>query len=124
MEYGCAVAGAKLLLVMGHTRCGAVNAAIDLAAQGADPVEATGCDHIGGITDFVQKAIEQETTITEDRTSANEAFSDRVTELNVRQTMKEIPEKSGTIRRLVEEGKVRIAGAVYDIRTGRVKFLD
>ena len=124
MEYGCAVAGAKLLLVMGHTRCGAVNAAIDLVAQGADPVEATGCDHIGGITDCVQKAIEQETTITEDRTSANETFSDRVTELNVRQTMKEIPEKSGTIRRLVEEGKVRIAGAVYDIRTGRVKFLD
>ncbi len=124
MEYGCAVAGAKLLLVMGHTRCGAVNATIDLAAKGADPVEATGCDNIHGITSCIQKAIEQETTITENRTSANEDFSDRVTELNVRQTMKEIPEKSGTIRRLVEEGKVLIAGAVYDVRSGRVKFLD
>ena len=124
MEYGCAVAGAKLLLVMGHTRCGAVNAAIDLADKGADPVEATGCDNIASITDSIRKAIEMETDTKDDRTSANETFSDRVTELNVRQTMKEIPEKSGTIRRLVEEGKIRIAGAVYDIRTGRVRFLD
>ncbi|MBL6766126.1 MAG: carbonic anhydrase, partial [Verrucomicrobiae bacterium] len=60
----------------------------------------------------------------EDRTSKNEAFSDRVTELNVRQTMKTIPENSGTIRRLVEEGKIRIAGAVYDVRTGLVRFLE
>lgn len=124
IEYGCAVAGAKLLLVMGHTRCGAVNATIDLAAKGVDPASATGCENIGSITSCICKAIDLETTIKEDRTSKNEAFSDRVTELNVRQTMKTIPENSGTIRRLVEEGKIRIAGAVYDVRTGLVRFLE
>ena len=124
IEYGCAVAGAKLLLVMGHTRCGAVNATIDLVAKGEDPAKATGCEHIGAITSCICTAIDLETTIKEDRTSKNEAFSDRVTELNVRQTMREIPEKSGTVKRLIDEGKVRIAGAVYDVRTGKVRFLE
>jgi carbonic anhydrase len=124
IEYGCAVAGARLLLIMGHTRCGAVNATIDLHAKQADPHEATGCENIESITSCICKAIDLETTITENRTSSNELFSDLVTELNVRQTMKEISEKSGTVRRLIEEKKIRIAGAVYDVRTGLVKFLD
>jgi len=124
IEYGCAVAGAKLLLVMGHTRCGAINSTIDLAAKGEDVVKATGCEHLGAITQCICQAIDLETSIKENRTSSNEAFSDRVTELNVRQTVKMIPEKSGTIRRLVEAGKLRIAGAIYDIRTGKVRFLD
>ena len=124
IEYGCAVAGAKLLLVMGHTRCGAVNATIDLLAKGENPEKATGCDHISAITNSISSAIDLETTTKENRTSANEEFSDLVTELNVRRTIESIPEKSGTIRRLAEEGKIHIVGAVYDVRTGKVRFLD
>ena len=124
LEYGCAVAGAKVLLVMGHTRCGAVNATIDLAANKQDPKEATGCEHIGAITQVINQAIDSETTITEDRNSKNEAFSDRVTELNVRLTMKSIPQKSEAIAKLVREGKVIISGAIYDVKTGKVKFLE
>ncbi len=124
IEYGCAVAGAKVLLVMGHTRCGAVNATIDLLAKGEDAEKATGCEHISSITNCISQAIEMETETKEDRTSTNEEFSDRVTELNVRRTMKSIPEKSGTIRRLVEEENIKIVGAVYDIRSGKVRFLD
>ena len=124
LEYGCAVAGAKVLLVMGHTRCGAVNATIDLVSKQADPAEATGCEHIGAITSHITEAIESETTITQDRTSANESFCDRVTELNVRQTMEEIPKKSRAIRKLIDEGKLLISGAVYDVKTGKVAFLE
>ena len=124
IEYGCAVAGAKVVLVMGHTRCGAVNATIDLLAEGKNAAEETGCENISAITNCICKAIELETDTKENRTSKNEEFADLVTELNVRQTMKAIPEKSGTMRRLVEEGKIRIEGAVYDIRTGKVRFLD
>lgn len=124
LEYGCAVAGAKVLLVMGHTRCGAVNATIDLVSKQANPAEATGCEHIGAITSHITEAIESETTITQDRTSANESFCDRVTELNVRQTMEEIPQKSRAIQKLIDEGKLLISGAVYDVKTGKVAFLE
>ena len=90
IEYGCAVAGAKVLLVMGHTRCGAVNATIDFIAQGTDAKTATQCDHIGSITNTISTAVLEETTTTENRTSANEAFSNHVTELNVLQTIRKI----------------------------------
>ena len=124
IEYGCAVAGAKLLLVMGHTRCGAVNASIDFVSQGSDPKEATGCDYLTEITSVIERSIAKETSTTEDRTSANEAFSNRVIELNVRETMRDIVERSHAMRRLVDEGRVKVVGAVYDVSTGQVRFLD
>jgi carbonic anhydrase/SulP family sulfate permease len=124
IEYGCAVAGAKVLLVMGHTRCGAVNATIDLIAQETDAKTATKCDHIGSITNTISTAVLEETSTEKDRTSANEAFSDRVTELNVLQTIQNIRQQSTALCRLIDDEKLIIADAVYDVRTGEVHFLD
>ena len=109
---------------MGHTRCGAVNASIDFVSQGSDPKEATGCDYLTEITSVIERSIAKETSTTEDRTSANEAFSNRVIELNVRETMRDIVERSHAMRRLVDEGRVKVVGAVYDVSTGQVRFLD
>lgn len=124
IEYGCAVAGAKALVVMGHTRCGAVNASIDFVAQSADPKKATGCEHIGSITDHIARVIQTEKTFRENRVSSNEAFSLRITELNVRQTIRETLSRSRALRGLVEAGKVIAVGAIYDVRSGKVNFLE
>ncbi len=124
LEYGCAVAGAKVLLIMGHNRCGPINTTIDLVNKNTDPVEATGCKHISTFATQITEVIKSETTITKDRTSENEDFTNRVTELNVRRTMAEIPQKSDAIRKLVDEGQLIIAGAIYDVKTGQVSFLE
>jgi len=124
IEYGCAVAGAKALVVMGHTRCGAVNASIDFAAQGTTALEATGCQHIDSITEPIGQVIATETSFTENRTSKNDAFSLRITEMNVLHTIREIQEKSSAIKALVDKGDLVVVGAVYDVRTGEVHFLD
>lgn len=121
MEYGCGVAGAKVVIVIGHTRCGAVNATIDLT--GKDAVGETGLGNIASVTDPIGRAVAQETSESADRSSKNEDFSIRVTELNVLQTIKDIREQSGVIDKLAEGDDFKIVGAVYDVRNGEVRFL-
>ena len=121
MEYGCGVAGSKVVIVIGHTRCGAVNATIDL--MGKDAKEATGLDNIASITGPISRAVDQETSESDDRSSKNEDFAIRVTELNVLQTIKDIRAKSPVIDKLASGDDFEIVGAVYDVRNGEVKFL-
>jgi len=121
MEYGCGVAGAKVVIVIGHTRCGAVNATIDL--MGKDAASETGLGNIASVTGPIGRAVEQETSETDDRSSKNEDFSIRVTELNVLQTIKDIREKSSVIDKLAGGDDFEIVGAVYDVRNGEVRFL-
>lgn len=124
IEYGCAVVGAKLVLVLGHTRCGAVTAAVDFAARGVDALAETGCEHVAAITDDIAESIAAETDTSADRTAGNEAFVDRVAALNVRRTAEQICARSSTLRRLADEGEILLAGAIYDVKSGRVEFLD
>lgn len=124
MEYGCAVAGAKLILVMGHTRCGAVTAAVELACTHNDAELATGCQHLQPIVQDIQQSIEAATC---DRVrSANpeekNAMVDRVARRNVEREMARIVEESDTIRRLVEADRVAVVGALYDVNTGEIEF--
>jgi carbonic anhydrase/SulP family sulfate permease len=123
-EYGCAVAGAKLLLVLGHTRCGAVMSSIDLAHQGKSALEATGCEHLDSVTSEITQVISADTTSEGERTSANTAFVDSITEANVRRNMHQLMEKSSRIRGLVEDGSLLLVGAVYNVKTGAVTFLE
>ncbi|PZF71988.1 carbonic anhydrase family protein [Taibaiella soli] len=114
LEYATAVAGSKLILVLGHTNCGAIKGA---------------CDHVkmGNLTSLIERilpAVAQETTFTENRNSKNAPFVDAVAELNVKNGVKEILEKSEVIRNLVEQEKVSIAAAVYNVSTGKVNFLE
>ena len=123
-EYGCAVAGAKLLLVLGHTRSGAVMSSIDLAHQGKSALEATGCEHLDSVTSEITQVISADTTSEGERTSANTAFVDSITEANVRRNMHQLMEKSSRIRGLVEDGSLLLVGAVYNVKTGAVTFLE
>ena len=110
MEYACKVSGSKMVMVMGHTKCGAVNS----ACHGVK---------LGNITNMLAKinpAIEKVKEKFDDITT-KEAMS-LVGEENVLNSMKEIREKSPILRELEQSGRIKIIGGMYDIETGKVEF--
>ena len=125
LEFACGVAGAKLLMVLGHTSCGAVKASVELKVAGKTAVEATGCDHLDELVGIIQGSIDP-ARVKEFSSLSDEqkkAFVDEVARKNVLNTMSYIREKSRILDRLIREEKVMIVGAVYDVHTGRVNFL-
>jgi carbonic anhydrase len=116
MEFACAVAGSKLLVVLGHTRCGAVKGA---------------CDHVemGNLTDLLAKlqpAVYQERTITDPalRNAKNGVFVENVAKINVRRSVRAIVERSFLLEQLIEQERIGIVGGMHDLATGQVEFYD
>lgn len=126
IEYACAVAGAKLILVMGHTRCGAVTAAVRLTESGAEPEEATGCQHIGHIVRDIEESVDLERLkgLGGLPKADQEALIDEVARRHVAWVVRTLPVQSRTVGDLVRDGKIAIVGAVYDVTTGDMEFLD
>lgn len=124
MEYSTAVAGAKLILVMGHTSCGAVNAAVKLAHASDDYEQATGCQNLAPIVDQIKKSIDFDVWQANQALPAAEMkrFGDEVAKANVLRVLHDILEQSRTIKRLVEQRKVALIGAMYDVSTGQIEF--
>ena len=124
IEYGCAVAGAKLIVVMGHTRCGAVTAAVDLKFSGKGVKEATGCDHLEVIVDEIQKSVDilDASRFTSADDPAKRKIVDEVARRNVAQAVQHIMKESQTIRKLVDAKRVAIVGAMYDVVSGEIQF--
>ena len=125
LEFACGVAGAKLLMVLGHTSCGAVKASVELKVAGKTAVEATGCDHLDELVGIIQGSIDpsQLKDFSNWASDKKKAFVDEVARKNVLNTMNYIREKSRILDRLVRENKIMIVGAVYDVNTGKVEFL-
>ena len=123
MEFACKVAGAKMILVLGHTRCGAVKAACDFAHNGLDVEQATGLTNLPSVIKPLKDAVRLETQTRENRTASNEEFVDRVAAINVRNVIQALREGSPTLRAMIDEGQIGIAGAMYDVKTGQVSFL-
>ena len=125
LEFACGVAGAKLLLVLGHTSCGAVKASVDLKVAGKSAAEATGCDHLDELVGIIQGSIDS--TQLKDYSGwaddKKKAFVDEVAQKNVLNTMNYIREKSRVLDRLTRENKIMLVGAIYDVNTGKVTFL-
>lgn len=124
MEYGTAVAGARLIVVMGHTRCGAVTAAVDFTAVGS-AVDATGCQHLDHILKDIQRTVDREaceraTKLPPDRKIA---FVDDVARRNVLSVVRRIVEESDTVRKLVDERRIAVVGVLYDVGTGKMDFM-
>ena len=116
LEFGCAAAGSKAIIVLGHTSCGAVKGA-------CDSVE------LGNLSSLLSKinASVKETVEPSDpamRNSSNLPFVNEVAKNNVLRSVENIRVKSNVLRRLEEEGKITIVGAMYDVSTGKVSFLD
>jgi carbonic anhydrase/SulP family sulfate permease len=124
IEYACAVAGAKLVVVMGHTRCGAVKAAVDLMCVAKGAAETTGCDHLDHIIEYVQQSVDRACLAAAHVSAAEkETFVNGVARRNVDRVVEELRRQSRALARLVEEGRVAIAGAMYNVATGAIEFL-
>lgn len=124
IEYGVIVAGVKLVLVMGHTRCGAVTSSVDLICRGEDPDSATGCSHLRTIVEEIEPCLDK----SECRflhgmgSEERDAKIDEIAKRNVLRTVQAITTQSPPIRRAVEEGRLLVVGALYDIKTGAIEF--
>ncbi len=112
MEFGCKVAGSKIIIVLGHTKCGAIKGA---------------CDHVemGNLTSLLSKirpAVDDELTIAENRNSSNSEFVEKVAVINVQRTVNSILQRSPILKEMIESGEIGIVGGTHDITTGQVAF--
>ena len=124
-EYGCAVAGAKLILVMGHTRCGAVTAAVNLICSTRTAAETTGCQHLDYIVNDIQQSTDQASCRGIEGRPADEKESlvNAVARRNVSKVVERMRTESRTLDGLVREQRIAIVGAMYDVVTGEIEFL-
>lgn len=114
IEYAVKVLGSQLIVVMGHTHCGAIKGACDDIEMG----------NLAAVLDHIRPAVEAEVETVENRNSSNHHFVDNVSRLNIHHNTHVILEKSSIIRNLVNSGEVGICGAVYNIETGKAEFID
>ena len=114
MEFACKVAGSKVVMVLGHTKCGAIKGA---------------CDHVemGNLSTLLRKikpAIDAETDTHQNRDSSNPGFVEHVAELNVLHVLREIPKQSPIIESMIKNGEIILIGAMYNVDTGTVDFYE
>ncbi|MDO8999992.1 MAG: carbonic anhydrase family protein [Bacteroidota bacterium] len=112
MEFACKVAGAKIIVVLGHSKCGAIKGA---------------CDHVemGNLTALLTKirpAVETETSTTKNRNSSNADFVENVAAINVKRTVTAVKERSLILKDMIDKGEIGIMGGMHDISTGIVTF--
>lgn len=112
LEYACKVAGSKIIVVLGHTHCGAIKGACDHVEMG----------NLTGLLGKIRPAVFQEKTITENRTSKNNAFVEAVTNIHTERSVQAIMEQSIILSEMIENGEIGIIGAMYDVETGVVTF--
>jgi carbonic anhydrase len=110
LEFACKVSGSKLILVLGHSNCGAVKGAVDGAELGK----------LTGLLDKIKPAAAQVPENVQPRTSKNDAFVQKVAEANVRLVMRQIRDQSPILRQMLDEGKIGLEGGMYDLATGKV----
>lgn len=113
MEYACKVVKSKVIVVMGHTNCGAVKGACDDFELG----------HLTPLLSKIRPAIYKEKSILENRHSSNPKFVEKVAYLNVSNSMEAIITRSVVLNELVNKKKVGLVGAMYDVSTGKVSWL-
>lgn len=109
MEFACKIAGSKLIVVLGHTKCGAVNGAVNGVKMGS----------LTGLLEKIEPAIE---AVKHKHSADDPAFMDEVVEQNVRDVADEILEKSPILAEMVKAGEIGIAKGIYSVDTGKVEF--
>ena len=112
MEFGCAASGAKVILVLGHTACGAIKGAIDDVEMG----------NLTGLLARIKPAITT-TKFDGEKSSKNPTYVDAVAQTNVVLTVANIRRRSPILEDLEKKGNISIVGAMYDLETGKVTFL-
>jgi len=114
LEFATKVAGSKAIIVMGHTECGAVKGACDKVELG----------NLTATLSNILPAVEGVTGTTENRTSKNAEFVQKVADLNVELAIEKIKSESEVLNEMFKNGEIAIVGAMYDVHTGKVTFMD
>lgn len=114
MEFATKLAGSKLIVVLGHSSCGAIKGACDHVQLG----------NLSTLLNRIQPSIYYERQTQEDRTSKNPEFVERVAAIQVRRSVEAVIERSVVVRELVESSAVGLIGGMYSLETGAVSFLD
>jgi carbonic anhydrase/SulP family sulfate permease len=125
LEYACRVAGAKLVVVLGHTQCGAVAAAADLLVAGVTAADQTGCQHLDCVTNEIQAAIDDSTLARLAKSTGDEkgALLKEVARRNVLRVMTMLRTESSTLAELEREDRIDFVGGVYDVAAGQIEWL-
>jgi carbonic anhydrase len=114
MEFACKIAGSKIIVVLGHSKCGAVKGACDHAEMG----------NLTALLSKIQPAVYDEKTEIENRTSKNSAFVEKVATINVKRTVHGILERSPILKEMIKKNEIGIIGGFHDITTGAVTFFE
>ena len=114
IEFSCKVAGAKLVVVLGHTKCGAVKGACDQVEMG----------NLTTLLEKLKPSLDGETSVTSERNSNNSEFVEKVASLNVRITGKQILKNSSILKEMIENDQIALVCGMYDVETGIVDFYD
>jgi carbonic anhydrase len=112
MEFACKIAGVKLIMVLGHTGCSAIQGACDQIKMGK----------LTGLLKKIKPAIKSEKTIKNNRDSSNSKFVEKVASLNVKEVLKQLSKKSKIIKSMHKKGHIAIIGGIYDVSSGVVVF--
>ncbi|CEG56218.1 carbonic anhydrase family protein [Legionella fallonii] len=112
LEFACKIAGSKLIVVLGHTNCGAIKGACDKEQLG----------HLTQLLRKIEPAIEQETSFKKDRNGKNLPYVNEVAKINVTESIQMILNESSIIRDLIAQNSIKIIGGLYDVVSGEVSF--
>jgi len=124
LEFACGVAGAKLIVVMGHTRCGAVKAAVARKCGCSGPPGPLSCEHLGPILAEIQESVAPSLVQDFARLDSvgQERATDEVARRNVLRTVEIIRRESDTLRQLLATEQIGIVGVLYDVVSGHIEF--
>ncbi len=114
MEFSCKLAGSKLIVVLGHSKCGAIKGACDNVQMG----------NLATLLNKIQPAVYFEKTVTENRNSSNAEFVEKVATIQVKKSVETIIERSIILREMIENKEIALIGALYDVESGEVNFLE
>lgn len=112
MEFACKVAGAKIIVVLGHSKCGAVKGACDHVEMG----------NLTALLSKIQPAVFDEKSIVDNRNSSNSEFVEKVASINVNRTVNAIVERSPILKEMIENGEIGILGGMHNLSNGEVIF--
>lgn len=114
MEFACKVAGAKIIAVLGHSKCGAVKGACDHVEMG----------NLTALLSKIQPAVYDEKTELQNRNSNNTIFVEKVAVINVKRTVHAIIERSPILKEMLQNGEIKLIGGMHEISTGEVTFYE
>ncbi|MDV4263732.1 bifunctional SulP family inorganic anion transporter/carbonic anhydrase [Acinetobacter seifertii] len=123
LEFACQAKGSKVILVLGHTDCGAVTSACQLRLQEKQVSDVKEMPHIQYVLGPLMRSVESVYDIMQPR-EVNKAFINQVTAMNVHYNIQYIINNSTVLKDLLDRGEIAIIGAIYDVKTGHVEFLD